>query len=86
MERCEHKYKGSEYECIPCAKNRAINKSALSAGVMCKCGCQGKASYIVESEDYEGRPFKEPCCIDSRAYLRDGAYEFNKPYKETLCT
>jgi len=51
--------------------------------LICKCGCKRKAIYLVESQDFEGNLFKEPCCINSAAYLKDCANEFDKSYKET---
>ena len=63
-----------------------LTASPVERGVMCKCGCQGKANCIVKSEDYEGRPFEEPCCQNSALYLRECAFTFDKPYEEKTCT
>jgi hypothetical protein len=51
--------------------------------ILCRCGCDQAALYLVDSEDIEG-PFKgEPCCTTSMLYLKDAAAELGFPFKAT---
>lgn len=54
----------------------------MSERIKCNCGCNSWAVYWVESEEYTGEAFREPCCESARVYLGECATEFNKPYKQ----
>lgn len=60
----------------------------------CKCGCEGKADWLVSGYDYnpedpngKGKKFvDEPCCLDAMLYMMESGAELDLPVNKKPIT
>ena len=70
------------------AERKAAVPGTVGAVVLCRCGCNGPATYLCSGTDYDpagpngrGEPFRdEPCCYSVMQYLAESSEELGFPF------
>lgn len=68
----------------PKALPREGKEQRMPEELKCHCGCNGRAEYLCNGKEYDGKDFtNEPCCLNAMLYLRDASEEFIFPFTAT---